>query len=50
MQLHTLADLIDADGSNGIPEAVVAAFAHDLLRGLQALHANGFLHRSLSPK
>ena len=45
----TLADLLDKTGSNGLSKAQIRAVFTDVLRALEAIHAQGIVHRDVKP-
>lgn len=44
-----LADLLARDGTPGLPAARAVHFTLQILRGLQAAHANAIIHRDMKP-
>lgn len=44
-----LADLLARDGTPGLPTARAVHFTLQILRGLQAAHANAIIHRDMKP-
>lgn len=54
-ELYIIMDLMDTDlhrviqSSQTLSESHIKYFLHQLLRGVQYLHANGVLHRDLKP-
>lgn len=44
-----LADLLARDGTPGLPSPRAVHFTLQILRGLQAAHANGIIHRDMKP-
>ena len=48
--VDTLADRIARNGGEGLPLAEVLAFGRQLTRILDGLHANGVIHKSITPE